>query len=78
MCGSLVAHSPLGFRRVERTRVRYERLNRFAADRMLGARTASAHRFWRRVLDATVTVEETWVVDEALYAAWRRSPPPYP
>ena len=78
MCGSLISHSPLGFRRVERPRVRYERLNRFAADRMLSARTASAHRFWQRVLDATVTVEETWVVDEAFYAAWNRLPPPYP
>lgn len=73
MCGSLIHHSPLGFRRVERPRVRYERLNRFAADRMLAAQTPAAHRFWKRILDATVTVEATWERDEAFYEAWRRA-----
>ncbi|UIN34007.1 hypothetical protein [Methylobacterium oryzae] len=65
MCGSLISHSPLGWRRVERPRVRYECLNRFASDRMLAAQSPAAHRFWKRVLDATVTVEATWVRDEA-------------
>ncbi|MDP4005084.1 hypothetical protein [Methylobacterium sp. NEAU K] len=45
---------------------------------MLSARTASAHRFWKQVLDSTVTVQETWVRDEAFYAAWRRPYRPDP
>lgn len=77
MCsGHLAVYPPLGMRRVERPRVRYERLNRFAADRMLAARSPAAHRFWKRVSDSTVTVEETWVRDEAFYAAWRGPYPP--
>lgn len=72
MCsGHLAIWPPLGYRRVERPRIRYEQLNQFAADRMLSTRTASAHRFWKRVLDSTVTVEDTWVRDEAFWAAWR-------
>ncbi|MFB0490209.1 hypothetical protein ABIE45_002795 [Methylobacterium sp. OAE515] len=74
MCsGHLAIYPPLGMRRVERPRVRYERLNRFAADRMLTARSPAAHRFWKRVSDSTVTVEATWVSDEAFYASWRRA-----
>ncbi|WP_020094989.1 hypothetical protein [Methylobacterium sp. 285MFTsu5.1] len=74
MCsGHLAVYPPLGMRRVGRPRVRYERLNRFAADRMLAARSRAAHRFWKRVSDSTVTVEATWVRDEAFYASWRRA-----
>lgn len=73
MCsGHLAIYPPLGMRRVERPRVRYERLNRSAADRMLAAQTPAAHRFWKRVLASTVTVEATWVRDEAFWRSFDR------
>lgn len=71
MCsGHLAVYPPLGMRRVERPRIRYERLNRFAADRMLAAGSPAAHRFWKRVSDSTVTVEATWVRDEAFWRSF--------
>ncbi|WP_281407363.1 hypothetical protein [Methylobacterium sp. P1-11] len=39
---------------------------------MLAAQTPAAHRFWKRVLASTVTVEATWVRDEAFWRSFDR------
>lgn len=72
---------PFGYMRVKRSYVRHERLNRFATDRMLSAKSPAAVRFWQNVIRRTIGEYDSlemapWYQDALRqYARSLREPP---
>jgi len=72
MCAFSIPPRHPGWREVSRSVVCYKRIHAFAANRFIDAKTPSAARFWRGVMNRCVGTKVDFVLNESFWKAMER------